>query len=87
MRKARSSRPDELRPEYKRTDFGEMVRGKYAKRLEESSNVVVLDPRVVRMFPNSAAVNSALLSLAEVAERAAASAKPQKSRVSRSRAS
>ena len=32
------------RPEYKRSDFGKLVRGKYAKRIQESTNVVVLDP-------------------------------------------
>lgn len=33
MRKARKFAADELRAEYKRSDFGELVRGKYAKRL------------------------------------------------------
>jgi hypothetical protein len=40
-----------------------MVRGKYAKRLKESSNIVVLRPEVAAVFPNEDAVNSALLSL------------------------
>jgi len=40
-----------------------MVRGKYAKRLKESSNIVVLKPEVAAVFPNEDAVNSALLSL------------------------
>ncbi len=71
MKKARKRTGDELRPEYKRSDFGELVRGKYAERLREKSNVVVLDPRVTRFFPNAASVNSALLSLAEVAKRSA----------------
>ena len=33
---------DELRPEYKRSDFGVLVRGKYVERLREMSSVVVL---------------------------------------------
>jgi len=34
---------DELRAEYKRSGFpGGLVRGKYAKRLRESSNIVVI---------------------------------------------
>ena len=37
---------DDLRPEYRREDFGPMVRGKYAARLNESSNIVVLDPEI-----------------------------------------
>jgi predicted RNase H-like HicB family nuclease len=32
MKKAEQNNGDELRPEYKRTDFDEMVRGKYASR-------------------------------------------------------
>lgn len=30
---------DDLRPEYHRKDFGAMVRGKYASRLRETSNM------------------------------------------------
>jgi len=62
---------DELRKEYKRSDFGELVRGKYVERLKKGSNVVVLDPRVARAFPNSEAVNEALLSLLELAKKSA----------------
>lgn len=69
MKKIRRPAVDELRPEYKRSDFGVLVRGKYIARLQERSNVVVLDPKVAELFPNSASVNSALLSLAEVARR------------------
>ena len=39
---------DEFRPEHKCEDFGAMVRGKYAARMKESSNIVVLDPDIVR---------------------------------------
>jgi hypothetical protein len=47
---------------------GGLVRGKYAERLRESSNVVVLAPEVAEVFPNADAVNRALRSLIEVAE-------------------
>ena len=70
MRKAKAGAGDELRSEYKRSDFGTLVRGKYTKRLQTSSNVVVIDPAVADLFPNAAAVNDALRSLAEIAERA-----------------
>jgi len=43
---------DELRSEYRREDFGPMVRGKYAARLKESSNIIVLDPEIAEAFPN-----------------------------------
>ena len=63
---------DELRSDYKRSDFGPLVRGKYVERLRRSSNVVVLDPEIAGLFPNAAAVNAALRSLAEIAKRAIA---------------
>jgi hypothetical protein len=72
MKKARRTGRDELRAEYKRSDFPEgLVRGKYAERLRKSSNVVVLDPEVAQAFPNQEAVNSALRSLVRIAERTA----------------
>jgi len=71
MKKARRRAVDDLRAEYRRSDFGVLTRGKYIERLREKSNVVVLDPRVAELFPNAASVNSALLSLAEVAKRSA----------------
>ena len=43
MKKAKHTKRDELRPEYKRSDFGKMVRGKYADRIAAATNVVVLD--------------------------------------------
>ena len=58
----------ELRPEYKRSDFGEIVRGKYANRIKEESNVVLLEPDIAQAFPNDEAVNKALRYLLEIAE-------------------
>ena len=63
MKKASRKSADELRPEYKRSDFGVLVRGKYAARASESSNIAVLKPQVARAFPNDHAVNQALLGL------------------------
>lgn len=60
---------DELRPEYRREDFGPMVRGKYATRMKESSNIVVLDPEIAEAFPNTKAVNDALRGLLELAKK------------------
>ena len=61
-------RPDELRAEYKPSDFKKLKRGKYYARFKASSNVVVLDPDVATAFPNSEAVNKALHSLLKVAQ-------------------
>ena len=70
MKKVKKPAEDDARSEYKRSDFGALVRGKYVERLQASSNVVVLDPEVVDLFPNAAAVNAALRSLADIARRA-----------------
>jgi hypothetical protein len=74
MKKA-SGKADELRPEYSREDFGAMVRGKYAARARESSNVVVIEPDVSKAFPNSDAVNEALRGLLAIAKAATAGAR------------
>ena len=62
---------DELRSEYKREDFGPMVRGKYAARMKESSNIVVLDPDIADAFPNAEAVNQTPRRLIELAKSSA----------------
>ena len=72
MKKVSQTDKDELCAEYKRSDFPEgLVRGKYAKRMRESSNIVVLKPKVADAFPNEKAVNSALLSLIELTHKTA----------------
>ena len=72
MKKDKRADKDELRKEYRLSDFpGGFVRGKYAKRIRESSNVVVLKPEVADAFPNEDAVNGALLSLIEIARNTA----------------
>jgi hypothetical protein len=71
MKKASGKSGDELRPEYKRSDFGTLVRGKYAQRVAEATNVVVLEPQVARAFPNDYAVNKALRGILGKRKRAA----------------
>lgn len=60
MKSERRSSSDEMRKEY---DFSSGVRGKYAARARQGSNIVVLDPDVARAFKTSRAVNSALRTL------------------------
>jgi len=60
---------DELRPEYKRSDFGELVRGKYAAKIAEETNIVVLESEIAEVFLNDKSVNDALRALLEIAER------------------
>jgi hypothetical protein len=70
MKKVKQRKGDELRTEYKSSDFpGGFVRGKYASRLRKSSNIVVLRPEVAKAFPNEEAVNKALLTLIDVAQK------------------
>ena len=69
MKKGKSKSDGELRPEYQRSDFGNLERGKYYDRVKASSNVVVVDDEITSIFPNSAAVNRALRTLVEVAQK------------------
>jgi hypothetical protein len=55
---------DDMLPEY---DFSKGVRGKYAQRYSEGTNVVLLAPDVAQVFKNSDAVNNALRNLIEIA--------------------
>ena len=58
---------DGLRAEY---DFSTMkggVRGKYAKRCTEGSNLILLAPDVAAVFHDTASVNEALRSLIGIA--------------------
>jgi len=67
MKKGSRKGVDELRPEYRRSDFGNLVRGKYAARVAAGTNVVVLEPELAEAFPNDKAVNEALRGLLDVA--------------------
>jgi hypothetical protein len=71
MKKAKSELNDWSRPEYKRSDLGEVVRGKYASRIRASTNVIVLDPQVAKAFPNDKAVNEALRGLIKLSRSSA----------------
>jgi len=50
-------------------DFSKGVRGKYAKRYAEGSNVVVIDPDVAEYFPDHESVNEALRGLTAIIKR------------------
>ena len=67
MRKVRKS--DGLRPEYKREDFGQGVRGKHFGSYQEGTNLVLLSPDVAKVFSTEEAVNDALRSLIDLAQK------------------
>ena len=52
-----------MRPEY---DFSDAVRGVTAVRYARGTNVVVIDPEVLDVFPDGPSVNEALRALAPV---------------------
>ncbi len=67
MKSAANSQPEpEMLEEY---DFSGGVRGKYAQRYVEGSNIVVLSPDVAEAFPDSESVNDALRLLIDIARR------------------
>jgi hypothetical protein len=57
-------------------DFSGGVRGKYADRFPKGCNVVVLDPDVAQIFPDSESVNQALRALAEIIQHQAEKTHP-----------
>ena len=80
MKKARKAEPgDDLRPEYEPAVFRGGMRGKYAKRFHQGTNLVLLEPDIAAAFPSPAAVNSALRLLIDLA-RATAEDGSKKSR-------
>jgi len=63
MKKAASKSAADLRPEY---DFSRGVRGKYARRFAQGTNLVLLESDVAKVFPSSEAVNKSLRALAGI---------------------
>ena len=57
MSKAEDTVNDGMREEY---DFSGGVRGKYAERFKDGTNVVLLDPDLAEKFPTTESVNKAL---------------------------
>ena len=64
MKKMRNDR--DMLEEY---DFSKGVRGKYAKRYAEGTNVVVIDPDIAEYFPDHDSVNESLRSLVSIIKR------------------
>jgi hypothetical protein len=60
MKKIEPDEDDDLLPEYDFSQLKGAVRGKYAERYREGTNLVLLDPDVAAAFPDAKAVNDAL---------------------------
>ena len=63
MKKSSKTNDSDMQEEY---DFSRGVRGKYARRYVQGTNVVVLEPDVAREFPNAKVVNTSLRALAQI---------------------
>jgi hypothetical protein len=50
-------------------DFSGGIRGKYAQRFAEGTNIVLIDPDLLEYFPDQEAVNNALRGLAAIIKR------------------
>ena len=59
---------DDLRPEYDLSKLKGGVRGKYAKRFQQGTNLILLSPDVARYFPDERSVNTVLRSLVRIAK-------------------
>jgi hypothetical protein len=71
---------EELRSEYKRSDLGGGVRGKYFKSYQSGTNIVLLSPDVAEVFSDEVSVNEALRSLIKVAHKSVALTKHSRQR-------
>ena len=70
MKKVSTKMVDQDIPELKREQLGKGVRGKHLKHFMQGSNVVVLQPEILKAFPTSEAVNKALASMLAFAQEA-----------------
>lgn len=84
MRKVKES--DDLRPEYEREDLGQGVRGKYFESYHKGTNLVLLSPDVAKVFPTEEAVNEALRSLIDLAQKSTGLTKGSTQRAKKQRA-
>ena len=64
MKKAKGG----MRPEYKRSDFARLERGKFYAEVAKGTAVALLEPPIAKAFPTSKAVNEALHGLLALTE-------------------
>ena len=69
MKKVRTNKEtDELRPEYDLSKLKGGVRGKYYERARAGTNLVLIEPDLTAVFPDTDSVNRALRLLADTAQ-------------------
>ena len=85
MKKASAKKNnDDLRSEYDLSQLKGGVRGKYYQEATAGTNLVLIDPELANVFPDSESVNRALRLLADTAE-SAASIKSHRSAITKKR--
>src|SRR6058998_3248759 len=71
MKKASTEKmDDDLRPEYDISRLKGGVRGKYYRQATAGTNLVLIEPDLARVFPDTESVNRALRLLVDTAEAA-----------------
>src|SRR6266850_6054268 len=74
MKKASAKKNNnELRPEYDLSQLKGGIRGKYYREATAGTNLVLIEPELATVFPDTESVNRALRLLADTAESAASS--------------
>lgn len=84
MKKAPTKKLDnELRPEYDLTQLKGGVRGKYYRDATAGTNLMLIEPELAEVFPDSASVNRALRLLVDTAKAVARPARGRSKPASR----
>lgn len=79
MKKASAKKKDDdLKPEYDLSQLKGGVRGKYHSQAAANMNLVLIDPDLAGLFPDSDSVNRALRLLADTARAATGSKRARK---------
>ncbi len=60
---------EDMRSEYKRSDFTKLERGKFYSTVAAGTSVALLEPAIAKAFPTSRAVNEALAGLLVLTEK------------------
>ena len=72
MKKASKKNKDDLRPEYDLSQLKGGVRGKYYREATAGTNLVLIEPELATLFPDTESVNRALRLLPDTAQSATA---------------
>ena len=67
MKKASAKKNSELRPEYDLSKLKGGARGKYYRQATAGTNLVLIEPELTALFPDTESVNRALRLLANTA--------------------